>query len=196
MGDWRYSSTILDPGRRWRWVVGFTPRPLCPRGKSLPGPLERRLGGPQSRFGRCREKKNLFSLPGVDLRPSSYSVYGNGWRTKSQHLASNRKHCLLLWPRCRVIATGNPPTEPREGKEFLASTMERVFIRHRKGSGLVSLLLLTRQLHPRFQVRSHLANISRSVPWKSTGWRHACHWTSNDIAASEVRTRAFKMRMF
>jgi hypothetical protein len=28
-GEWRYSSTILDPGTRWRWVISFTPRPLC-----------------------------------------------------------------------------------------------------------------------------------------------------------------------
>jgi hypothetical protein len=26
-GEWRYSSTFLDLGTRWRWVVGFTPLP-------------------------------------------------------------------------------------------------------------------------------------------------------------------------
>jgi hypothetical protein len=34
MGEWRYCSTILDLGTRWRWVVSFTPRPLYPRGES------------------------------------------------------------------------------------------------------------------------------------------------------------------
>jgi hypothetical protein len=29
MGEWRYSSTILDLGTRWRWVVSFTTQPLC-----------------------------------------------------------------------------------------------------------------------------------------------------------------------
>jgi hypothetical protein len=34
MWEWGYNSTILDLGTRWRWVVGFTRRPLRPRGKS------------------------------------------------------------------------------------------------------------------------------------------------------------------
>jgi hypothetical protein len=53
MGEWRYSSNFLDLSTRWRWVVGFTPRPFNPRGKSPQYPLDRRLGGPQSRSGRC-----------------------------------------------------------------------------------------------------------------------------------------------
>jgi hypothetical protein len=36
MGEWRYSSTVLDIGTRWRWVVSFTPRPLYPRGNPPP----------------------------------------------------------------------------------------------------------------------------------------------------------------
>jgi hypothetical protein len=34
-------------------VVRFTPRPLYPEGKSSWNPLDRRLGGPQSRSGHC-----------------------------------------------------------------------------------------------------------------------------------------------
>jgi hypothetical protein len=34
-------------------------------------PLDRRLGGPQSRSGRCGEEKNLLPLPGIELRPPS-----------------------------------------------------------------------------------------------------------------------------
>jgi hypothetical protein len=30
MGEWSYSSTILDLDTRWRLVVSFTPRPLYP----------------------------------------------------------------------------------------------------------------------------------------------------------------------
>jgi hypothetical protein len=30
MGEWRYSSTILDLGNRWMRVVKFTPGPLNP----------------------------------------------------------------------------------------------------------------------------------------------------------------------
>jgi hypothetical protein len=40
-------------------VVIFTPRPLYPRGKSPRYPLDRMLGGPQSRSGRLGEKKIL-----------------------------------------------------------------------------------------------------------------------------------------
>jgi hypothetical protein len=40
-------------------VVSFTPLPLCPRGKSRRYPSDRRLGGPQSRFGRLGEEKIL-----------------------------------------------------------------------------------------------------------------------------------------
>jgi hypothetical protein len=37
-GEWRYSSTFPNFGTRWRWVVSFTPQPLCTRGKSPMGP--------------------------------------------------------------------------------------------------------------------------------------------------------------
>jgi hypothetical protein len=39
-------------------VVSFTPRPLYPQYT-----LDRRLGGPQIRSGRCGEQKTLFLLP-------------------------------------------------------------------------------------------------------------------------------------
>jgi hypothetical protein len=39
------------------WVVSFTPRPLYPQGKSPWHPLDRRLGGHQSRSGRDGEEK-------------------------------------------------------------------------------------------------------------------------------------------
>jgi hypothetical protein len=48
---------ILDLGIRWRCVVSFTPRSLYPQGKSPWYPLDRRLGGPQSRSGDCDEEK-------------------------------------------------------------------------------------------------------------------------------------------
>jgi hypothetical protein len=53
MGEWRYSSTILDLGIIWRWVVSFTLLPLYLRGKSPRYTLDWRPGGPQSRPGRC-----------------------------------------------------------------------------------------------------------------------------------------------
>jgi hypothetical protein len=65
-----YSSTILDLGTRWRWGVSFTSLPLYPRGKSPRYPLDRRLGGPQTRSERYGEEKNVASA-----RPCSPSLY-------------------------------------------------------------------------------------------------------------------------
>jgi hypothetical protein len=59
MGEWMHRSTFLDLGISWRWVVRFTQRPLYPQGKSPRYRLDRRLGGPQSRSGRCGEEKIL-----------------------------------------------------------------------------------------------------------------------------------------
>jgi hypothetical protein len=59
MGEWRYSSTVLDLVTKWRWVVSFTPLPLYPGGNWRRYPLDRKLGGPQSRYRRYREEKNL-----------------------------------------------------------------------------------------------------------------------------------------
>jgi hypothetical protein len=57
---------ILDLGTRWRWVVSFTPRPLYSRGKSPCYPLDRRLGGLQSRFAFGGEEKNSQPLLGLE----------------------------------------------------------------------------------------------------------------------------------
>jgi hypothetical protein len=55
----------LDFGVRWRWLVNFTPLLLYPQGKSPWYPLNRRLGGPQSRSGRGgEEEKKLPALAG------------------------------------------------------------------------------------------------------------------------------------
>jgi hypothetical protein len=42
------------------WVVSFTRRPPYPQGKNSWYPLDRRLGGPQSRYGRGGEEKNSY----------------------------------------------------------------------------------------------------------------------------------------
>jgi hypothetical protein len=59
MGEWRYSSIILDLGTGWwTWVVSFTFHPLYPRVKSPRCPSYRGLGGAQSWYGRCVEEEN------------------------------------------------------------------------------------------------------------------------------------------
>jgi hypothetical protein len=50
--------SFFDLGTRWRWVVSFMARQLYPQGKSPWYPLDRRLGGPQSRSGHRGEEKN------------------------------------------------------------------------------------------------------------------------------------------
>jgi hypothetical protein len=54
-------------------VVSFTPRPLYSQGKSPRYPLDRRLGGPQSRSGRGGEEKN--SQPPPREPNSSHLIY-------------------------------------------------------------------------------------------------------------------------
>jgi hypothetical protein len=47
---------ILNFGIRWRWPVTFTPRPLYTQGMSSSHTLDRKLNGPQGRFGRGEHK--------------------------------------------------------------------------------------------------------------------------------------------
>jgi hypothetical protein len=68
MREWRYSSTFIDLGSRWRCVVSYTNLPLYPRRKSPRYPLDRKLGGPRIRSGRCGEEKN-HALLGIEPGP-------------------------------------------------------------------------------------------------------------------------------
>jgi hypothetical protein len=61
-------SRFLDLSTSWRWVVNFTPLALYPRGKSPRYPLDRRLGGSQSRSGRYGEVK-ILDPTGARTRP-------------------------------------------------------------------------------------------------------------------------------
>jgi hypothetical protein len=47
-------------------MVSFTPQPLYTQGKRLLYPLDRRLGGPQSRSGRGSVEENSQSLSGLE----------------------------------------------------------------------------------------------------------------------------------
>jgi hypothetical protein len=59
MGEWRYSSIILNSGNRWGLVVSFKPQPLYHQGNCPQYSLDRRLGRPQSQSGLCGEEKDL-----------------------------------------------------------------------------------------------------------------------------------------
>jgi hypothetical protein len=70
-GSGGIAPCIINLVARWRWVVSFTPRRLYPRGENRRYPLVRRLGGPQSQFGRGGKEKNFQPLPGIEPRSSS-----------------------------------------------------------------------------------------------------------------------------
>jgi hypothetical protein len=70
-GSGSIAPHILDLGTSRRRVVSFTPRPLYPQRKSPWYPLDRRLGGPQSRSGRGGEEKNSQHPSGIEPRSSS-----------------------------------------------------------------------------------------------------------------------------
>jgi hypothetical protein len=71
MGEWRYSSTILDLSTRWWWVVSFMSMSLYHQGNIPRYPLDRRLSGPQSWSGCCGVEKHLLPLSGIEPGPSS-----------------------------------------------------------------------------------------------------------------------------
>jgi hypothetical protein len=58
--SYSFTTSTLDGGHA---------RPsFYPRGKDPRCPLDRRLGGPQSRSGRRRQRKNPSPLPGIEPR--------------------------------------------------------------------------------------------------------------------------------
>jgi hypothetical protein len=69
MGEWRYSSTIIDLGIRCRSVVSFTPLPFYPRERSLGNHYIGSCVGPRAVLDAVEKTKN-FLLPGIKLRPS------------------------------------------------------------------------------------------------------------------------------
>jgi hypothetical protein len=66
LGSGGIAPHIFDLGTTWRWVVSFTPRPLYLQGKIPWYPLDRRLGGTQSRSGHGDEEKNSQPPPGIE----------------------------------------------------------------------------------------------------------------------------------
>jgi hypothetical protein len=55
-----------DIGTKWRWVVSFTLRWIYSQGNIPWYPLDRKLGGPQSRSGRGGEEKYSQPPPGIE----------------------------------------------------------------------------------------------------------------------------------
>jgi hypothetical protein len=74
-------------GQDWLFFLFFTPRTLYSRGKSPRYPLDRRLGGPQSRSGRFGEEKildptgtlNPLVVQPVSSRYTDYAIPAPHW---------------------------------------------------------------------------------------------------------------------
>jgi hypothetical protein len=73
MGSGSVDPHFHDLGTNWRRIVGFTPRPLYPQGKSPRYPLDRRLWGPRSDLDDV-EKIKFLTVPELELRPLGCSV--------------------------------------------------------------------------------------------------------------------------
>ena len=52
----------------WRWLVKLTPRSLWPLGKKSLCTINRRLDGPQNRFGGFGQEKNILPTQGFENR--------------------------------------------------------------------------------------------------------------------------------
>jgi hypothetical protein len=142
MREWRYSSTILDLGTRWRWVVNFTTRPLYPRWNSPRYPLDRRLGGPQSRSGGCRKEKNhpLGRIWTQAVQPIALSVH---WITLTSTLLMGFKVIefivLLITSRIYLLFLSFSCFQIREGVHL---RWEETLTKNITVNGLASLLPL------------------------------------------------------
>jgi hypothetical protein len=74
-------------------VVSFTPWPLYPQGRSSWYPLDRRLGGPQSRSGCSREEKN--SQPLLVLEPPIIQPVAQHYTAELSRLHPYTVRCLI-----------------------------------------------------------------------------------------------------
>jgi hypothetical protein len=94
MGEWRNSSTILDLGNGWRWVVSFMPLLLYLHGKSPQYPLDRRLGRPQSQSGHCGGERK--SCPCLDSNPGR-PAHSLQYLVQCEVLTAVTTNSIIFW---------------------------------------------------------------------------------------------------
>jgi hypothetical protein len=90
---------ILIHGARW-WVFNLMPRPLYPR-KEQRHPLNRRLGGPQSRSGRFVEEKVCCPYRDANTGPSS-PQHSNSLDLHSVDLPEKGTTCLKAYTQTAI----------------------------------------------------------------------------------------------
>jgi hypothetical protein len=95
-GKWKYNSTILELGTRWRWLVSFMPPLLSFWGKSSRYPLHRRLGGPQTWSRLYRERNNF--LPLLEIEPPTSNSKGHcPFALLLRQKQSEKNSCLAIF---------------------------------------------------------------------------------------------------
>jgi hypothetical protein len=119
VGEWMLDPCFLDLGSSWRWAVNITLLPLY-----LPYPLNSRLGGPKSRYGRYGEVKMIdptgtrTPIPGSSspivllgtllvMCPREYrwwcAVVGSASESGSMRLLSTKKYTLAFQKRLKLF---------------------------------------------------------------------------------------------
>jgi len=78
-------------------MVSFTHQKLYPGGKEPQYPLDRRLGGPQSRAGRGGEEKNSQLPPGIEPPNSVASSYTDWAVPRAFNWAPRHEGVLEEW---------------------------------------------------------------------------------------------------
>jgi hypothetical protein len=79
MREWRYSSTILNLGTKWRWVASFAPRLFCP-----PPPVGEEDGW-VSGLVWTMWRREKFVVPAGNRTPAAQTLVRryNEWAEKS-----------------------------------------------------------------------------------------------------------------
>jgi hypothetical protein len=93
MGEWKYSSVIVDLDTRRRWVVSFTSLPLYPQ-ENLSYLSHGRLCRPERPSGRCGVQKNILTLP--EIKRWHSGVQSIIIRSELSRLLSEMQVCLIV----------------------------------------------------------------------------------------------------
>jgi hypothetical protein len=83
MGEWKYSSSILDCGTIWRCVISFMSGRLYRQAQSLRYPMDRTLGWAPEWI-----RKNLLPLLGIKPCPSCHHI---DWTIPAPIKSTDRK---------------------------------------------------------------------------------------------------------
>jgi hypothetical protein len=120
MGEWRYSSTILDLGTIQRSVVSFMSQPLFPWGKSPQYLMDRKLVGPQSQYRHCRIEKNFFHCQELNPSHPAHSIL----LCQLSYPSSQWNVCCSCWNPMR----GNDSEFPTESDAFDQHAKETIIL--------------------------------------------------------------------